>query len=64
MSMNYQPVFTGNQTSDNAGTKANFDAGQAKKKTVFSLQYVLLPLLTYDSQGPTSSEDEVGDNAG
>ncbi|GJY29840.1 putative ribonuclease H-like domain-containing protein [Tanacetum coccineum] len=51
MSMNYQIVFAGNQTSGNAGAKA-------KKKIVFGLQYVLLPLLTYDSQGPTSSEDE------
>ncbi|GJU76303.1 retrovirus-related pol polyprotein from transposon TNT 1-94, partial [Tanacetum coccineum] len=30
MSMNYQPVFAGNQTNGNAGTKANIDAGQAK----------------------------------
>ncbi|GJT20544.1 putative ribonuclease H-like domain-containing protein [Tanacetum coccineum] len=29
MSMNYQPVFAGNQTNGNAGTKANIDAGQA-----------------------------------
>nr|GEU55821.1 retrovirus-related Pol polyprotein from transposon TNT 1-94 [Tanacetum cinerariifolium] len=38
--------------------------GQAKKKTVFDLQYVLLPLLTSDSQGLKSSEDEVTDDAG
>ncbi|GJV20032.1 ribonuclease H-like domain-containing protein [Tanacetum coccineum] len=29
MSMNYQPVFAGNQTNGNAGTKANIDAAQA-----------------------------------
>nr|GEW11557.1 putative ribonuclease H-like domain-containing protein [Tanacetum cinerariifolium] len=59
MSMNYQPVFAGNQTNGNAGTKANIDAGQAGKKTVPDPQYVLLPLLTFDSQGPKTSEDEV-----
>nr|GEU98848.1 hypothetical protein [Tanacetum cinerariifolium] len=64
MSMNYQPVFTGNQTNGNAGTKANIDVGQAGKKTVLGPQYVLLQLLTSDSQGPKSSEDEVADDAG
>ncbi|GJZ59070.1 putative ribonuclease H-like domain-containing protein [Tanacetum coccineum] len=52
MSMNYQPVFAGNQTNGNAGTKANIDAGQAGKKTVSGPQYVLLPFLTSDSQDP------------
>nr|GFD53095.1 hypothetical protein [Tanacetum cinerariifolium] len=46
------------------GTKANIDAGHAGKKTVHGLQYGLLPLLTFDSQGPKSSEDEVADDAG
>nr|GEV33362.1 ribonuclease H-like domain-containing protein [Tanacetum cinerariifolium] len=64
MSMNYQPVFAGNQTNGNAGTKANIDAGQDKKKTIPGPQYVLLPLLTSDSQGPKSSENEVADDAG
>nr|GEU75433.1 hypothetical protein [Tanacetum cinerariifolium] len=64
MSMNYQPVFTGNQTNGNGGTKANIDARQTRKKTVPSLQYVLLPLLTTDSQGPKSSEDEIANDAG
>nr|GEX62215.1 hypothetical protein [Tanacetum cinerariifolium] len=63
MSMNYQPVFTGNQTNDNAGSKANIDARQARKKTVHGLQYVLLPLLTSDSQGPMSLENKVVDDA-
>nr|GEW65505.1 uncharacterized mitochondrial protein AtMg00810-like [Tanacetum cinerariifolium] len=63
MSINYQPVFTENQTNGNAGTKAYINAGQAGKKTVPGLQYVLLPLLTYDSQGPKSSEDEFADVA-
>nr|GEW42563.1 retrotransposon protein, putative, unclassified [Tanacetum cinerariifolium] len=38
--------------------------GQDGKKTVPSPQYVLLPLLTSDCQGPKSSEDEVADDAG
>nr|GEW84602.1 ribonuclease H-like domain-containing protein [Tanacetum cinerariifolium] len=54
----------GNQTNGNACTKANFDAGQTKIEIVSGLQYVLLPLFTFDSQGPTNSKDEVGDNAG
>nr|GEU40847.1 uncharacterized mitochondrial protein AtMg00810-like [Tanacetum cinerariifolium] len=39
MSMNYQPVFAGNQTNGNAGSKANIDIGQAGKKTVPGPQY-------------------------
>nr|GEU87077.1 hypothetical protein [Tanacetum cinerariifolium] len=54
----------GNQTNGNAGTKANINAGQVGKKTVPGPQYVLLPLLTTDSQGLKSSEDEVVDDAG
>ncbi|GJS53672.1 ribonuclease H-like domain-containing protein [Tanacetum coccineum] len=64
MSMNYQPVSTGNQTNGNAGTKANIDVGQAGKKTVPGPQYVLLSFLTSDSQGPKSSKYEVADDAG
>nr|GEW22131.1 hypothetical protein [Tanacetum cinerariifolium] len=40
MSMNYQPVFIGNQTNGDAGTKENINAGQAGKKIVPGLQYV------------------------
>nr|GEU53641.1 hypothetical protein [Tanacetum cinerariifolium] len=54
----------GNQTNGNAGTKANINAGQAVKKTVPGPQYVLLLLLTSDSQGPKSLEDEVADDVG
>nr|GEV30922.1 ribonuclease H-like domain, reverse transcriptase, RNA-dependent DNA polymerase [Tanacetum cinerariifolium] len=53
-----------NQTNGNVGTKANIDAGQAGKKTVTGPQYVLLPLLTNNSQGTKSSDNEVGDDAG
>nr|GEY13529.1 ribonuclease H-like domain-containing protein [Tanacetum cinerariifolium] len=45
------------------GTKAEIDAGQAEKKTVPGLQYILLPLLTSNSHGPKSSKDEVADDA-
>ncbi|GJX20702.1 ribonuclease H-like domain-containing protein, partial [Tanacetum coccineum] len=54
----------GNQTNGNAGTKANIDEGQGGMKTVPGPQYVLLPFLTFDSQSPKSSEDEVADDAG
>ncbi|GJZ38376.1 putative ribonuclease H-like domain-containing protein, partial [Tanacetum coccineum] len=64
MSMNYQPVFAGNQTNGNAGTKANIDAGQAKMSAVPGPQYVLLPFLTFESQNPKSSEDKIADDAG
>ncbi|GJX16922.1 putative ribonuclease H-like domain-containing protein [Tanacetum coccineum] len=64
MSMNYQPVFAGNQTNGNAGTKENIDAGQAEMSAVPGPQYVLLPFLTSESQNPKSSEDEIADDAG
>ncbi|GJX66507.1 putative ribonuclease H-like domain-containing protein [Tanacetum coccineum] len=64
MSMNYKPVFAGNQTNGNAGTKANIDEGQREMEIVPGPQYVLLPFLTSDSQSPKSSEDEVIDDAG
>ncbi|GJY86260.1 hypothetical protein Tco_0500286 [Tanacetum coccineum] len=65
-SMNYKPVFAGNQTNGNAGTKESIDAGQAEKKTVPSHEYILLPLWTPDS--PISSSlkslnDDVADDA-
>ncbi|GKB24990.1 putative ribonuclease H-like domain-containing protein [Tanacetum coccineum] len=44
-------------------TKANIDAGQAGMNTVPGPQYVLLPFLTSDSQGPKSSEDEFVNDA-
>ncbi|GJS75261.1 putative ribonuclease H-like domain-containing protein, partial [Tanacetum coccineum] len=54
ISMNYEPVTTGNQTNRNVGIKDNVDA-------VPTQQYILLPLL-YDS--PHSSKDAVADDAG
>ncbi|GJR36866.1 ribonuclease H-like domain-containing protein [Tanacetum coccineum] len=49
MSMNYQPIFVGNQTNGNAGTKENIDARQAEMSAVPGPQYVLLPFLTFES---------------
>nr|GEX62782.1 ribonuclease H-like domain, reverse transcriptase, RNA-dependent DNA polymerase [Tanacetum cinerariifolium] len=54
----------GNQTNGNAGTKVHINVGKAEKKTVSGPQYVLLSLLTSDSQGLKSLEDEVTDDAG
>ncbi|GJX22537.1 putative ribonuclease H-like domain-containing protein [Tanacetum coccineum] len=59
MSMNYQPVFAGNQTNGNASTKANINKGQGGMKTVPGPQYVLLPFFTSDSQSSKSSKDKV-----
>ncbi|GJS87237.1 putative ribonuclease H-like domain-containing protein [Tanacetum coccineum] len=52
-----------NEFCEMKGIRRKF-IGQAGKKTVLGLQYVLLPFLTFDSQGPKSSEDEVADDAG
>nr|GEW34306.1 putative ribonuclease H-like domain-containing protein [Tanacetum cinerariifolium] len=51
-------------TFDHLGTKAIIDVGQAGKMSVPSPQYVFLPLLTFDSQGPKNSEDEIANDAG
>ncbi|GJZ44336.1 putative ribonuclease H-like domain-containing protein [Tanacetum coccineum] len=64
-SMNYKPVVAGNQTNGNAGTKESIDAGQARKKTIPSHEYILLPLWTLDlpiSSSLKSSDDKVADD--
>nr|GEZ04226.1 putative ribonuclease H-like domain-containing protein [Tanacetum cinerariifolium] len=53
-----------NKFCEMKGTKANIDAGKARKKIVPGPQYVLIPLLNTDSQGLNSSEDKVADDAG
>nr|GFA95473.1 putative ribonuclease H-like domain-containing protein [Tanacetum cinerariifolium] len=55
--------FSVARTPQQNGTKANIDAGQAIKKTVHGPQYVLIPLLTFDSQSLKSLEDEVANDA-
>ncbi|GJU80662.1 putative ribonuclease H-like domain-containing protein [Tanacetum coccineum] len=57
ISMNYKPVFVGNQTNGNACTKENIDACQAGKKIVPDQKYILLPLLTSDPSLFKSSKD-------
>ncbi|GKA08142.1 ribonuclease H-like domain-containing protein [Tanacetum coccineum] len=54
-------------TLDHLGTKESIDAGQARKKTVPSHEYILLPLWTPDSPislSHKSSDDGVADDAG
>nr|GEZ93437.1 putative reverse transcriptase, RNA-dependent DNA polymerase [Tanacetum cinerariifolium] len=63
MSMNYQPVFAGNQPNDNAGIKENLDAGKVGKETVSAQPYVLLPLWSSDSKDPKNTDDDVADDA-
>nr|GEY06640.1 hypothetical protein [Tanacetum cinerariifolium] len=63
MSMNYQPVVTGNQPNDNAGIKENLDAGKVRKETVSAQQYVLLPLWSTSLQDPQNIDDDVVDAA-
>ncbi|GKC46821.1 putative ribonuclease H-like domain-containing protein [Tanacetum coccineum] len=60
-SMNYKPVFAGNQSNGNAGTKACDDAGKARMEIVPGKDYILLPLWTVDpsfSQSSKSSPDD------
>ncbi|GJZ28108.1 putative ribonuclease H-like domain-containing protein [Tanacetum coccineum] len=47
-SMNYKPVVAGNQSNDNAGTKARDDAGKARMETVPGKDYILLPMWPAD----------------
>ncbi|GKG49409.1 hypothetical protein Tco_0515861, partial [Tanacetum coccineum] len=60
-SMNYKPVVARNQTNGNAGTKENFDAGQARKMTVPDQEYILLPLWTKDSLLSSTSKQSPDD---
>ncbi|GJS49120.1 retrovirus-related pol polyprotein from transposon TNT 1-94 [Tanacetum coccineum] len=59
--MNYEPIVAGIQSNSFAGTKANDNAGQARKETEPVKDYILLPLWTVDppySQDPKSSHGE------
>nr|GEW50912.1 hypothetical protein [Tanacetum cinerariifolium] len=49
-SMNYQPIFVGNQPNHTAGIQGNFDAGKVGKESVPTQQYVLLPLWSTGSK--------------
>nr|GEU47268.1 uncharacterized mitochondrial protein AtMg00810-like [Tanacetum cinerariifolium] len=63
MSMNYQPVVSRNQPTDNAGIKENLDACKVRKETVSAQQYVLLPLWSTGLQDPQNIADDVADDA-
>ncbi|GKD06980.1 putative ribonuclease H-like domain-containing protein, partial [Tanacetum coccineum] len=63
-SMNYEPVTAGNQTNDDAGIETNVNAVQTGQEKASNHEYILLPFLTSDSQGPKSSDDEFVDDAG
>nr|GEW16330.1 copia protein [Tanacetum cinerariifolium] len=61
-SMNYQLVIAGNQPNDSVGIKENPDEGKVRKKTISAQQYMLLPLWSCDSQGPTNTDDVADDS--
>ncbi|GJU37933.1 retrovirus-related pol polyprotein from transposon TNT 1-94 [Tanacetum coccineum] len=63
-SMNYEPISVGNQTNDDAGIETNVNAVQTRHEKESNHEYILLPFLTSDSQGPKSSDDEFVDDAG
>nr|GEV40626.1 hypothetical protein [Tanacetum cinerariifolium] len=63
MSINYQPVVTGNQPNDNVGIKENLDAGKVGKENVSAQQYVLLLLWSTGLQDPQNTDDDVADAA-
>ncbi|GKE83486.1 putative ribonuclease H-like domain-containing protein, partial [Tanacetum coccineum] len=56
-SMNYKPVIVGNQSNDNAGTKACDDAGKSRMETVPGKDYILLPSWTVDPPFSQSSKN-------
>nr|GEV16291.1 hypothetical protein [Tanacetum cinerariifolium] len=54
--MNYQPVVVGNQPNSIVDILGNFDAGKLGKESVFTQQYVLLPLWSIGSKDPQNSD--------
>ncbi|GKA96157.1 hypothetical protein Tco_0818252, partial [Tanacetum coccineum] len=69
-SMNYQPVFAGNETNKNAGPqetngntslKKTVDAGQTEEENVSSQQYIMFPLWSSISSSYKSSDDNSKD---
>nr|GEU82322.1 retrovirus-related Pol polyprotein from transposon TNT 1-94 [Tanacetum cinerariifolium] len=54
-SMIYQPVVVGNQPNSSACILENFNVGKVGKETVFTQQYVLLPLWSTSSKDPQNT---------
>ncbi|GJX97292.1 reverse transcriptase domain-containing protein [Tanacetum coccineum] len=55
---------SGYQTNDDASIETNVNAVQTGQEKAFNHEYILLPFLTSDSQGPKSSDDEFVVDAG
>ncbi|GJS65931.1 putative ribonuclease H-like domain-containing protein [Tanacetum coccineum] len=62
--MNYEPVSAGNQTNNDACIETNVNAVQTRQEKASNHEYIQLPFLTSDSQGPKSLDDEFVDDAG
>ncbi|GJU17132.1 putative ribonuclease H-like domain-containing protein [Tanacetum coccineum] len=58
--MNYEPVTAGNQTDGDAGIETNVNAWQAGQAKASDHEYILLPLMLYNS--PLSSSSQSTDN--
>ncbi|GJW69480.1 hypothetical protein Tco_0123904 [Tanacetum coccineum] len=62
--MNYEPVSAENQTNNGACIKKNVNAVQTRQEKASNHEYIQLPFLTSDSQGPKCLDDEFVDDAG
>ncbi|GKB11235.1 uncharacterized mitochondrial protein-like protein [Tanacetum coccineum] len=58
-SMNYEPVTAGNQTNGDAGIETNVNAGQAGQEKASDHEYILLPLMLFNSPLSSSSQTYV-----
>nr|GEY36858.1 retrovirus-related Pol polyprotein from transposon TNT 1-94 [Tanacetum cinerariifolium] len=54
--MNYQPVYTGNQTNSGAGIQENFDAEKAREEVYQS--YMLFPVWSVGSINPQNNAED------
>ncbi|GKD64682.1 retrovirus-related pol polyprotein from transposon TNT 1-94 [Tanacetum coccineum] len=55
-SMNYELVTAGNQTNGDAGIETNVNAGQAGQEKASDHEYILLPLMLFNSLLSSSSQ--------
>ncbi|GKE29518.1 putative ribonuclease H-like domain-containing protein [Tanacetum coccineum] len=54
--MNYEPVTIGNQTNDDAGIETNVNAGHTRQEKASDHEYILLPLMLFNSLLSSSSQ--------